>query len=107
MYEDSDIVQEEENITPDTLTLDFVKQYLRVDHDFDDLEIQIAIKSAISYIRKYIKQPDDEPLDFDLIVPILTLISHFYESKTPIGKSSERVDLLINSILEMNRNDIL
>lgn len=107
MYDNSKIVQEENNITPDTLTLDFVKQYLRVDHDLDDMEIGVAMKSAVSYVRKYVKQPTGEPLDYELIIPILTLISHFYENKTPIGKSTERVDDLINSILEMNRNDIL
>lgn len=99
--------KEEVEMTPDTLTLEFVKQYLRIDHDLDDLEIQIAMKSAISYVRKYIKISEEEPLDYELIIPILTLISQFYESKTPIGKSSEKVDVLINSILEMNRADIL
>lgn len=98
---------EELEITPDSLTLDFVKQYLRVDHDFDDLEIMVATKSALSYVRKYIKIDDDEQLDFELIIPILTLISHFYESKTPIGRSNEKVDSIINSILDMNRGDIL
>ena len=67
----------------------------------------IATKSAISYVRKYVKIADDEELDFDLIIPVLTLISHFYESKTPIGKSNEKVDALINSILDMNRMEIL
>lgn len=107
MYNYFNVVQEENNITPDTLTLDFVKQYLRVEHDLDDIEIRVAMKSAVAYVRKYIKQPDEEPLDYELIIPILTLISHFYESKTPIGKSSEKVDALINSILELNRADIL
>ena len=94
-------------LTPDTLTLDFVKQYLRIDHDFDDVEIMVAIKSAISYVRKYVKQPTGEPLDDDLIIPILTLVAHFYENKTPMGKANEKVDSIINTILEMNRNDIL
>lgn len=96
-----------QEITPDNLTLDFVKQYLRVDHDFDDLEISVAIKSAVSYVKKYIKHKEGEELDYELIIPILTLVSHFYENKTPIGKANERVDAMINTILEMNRNDIL
>lgn len=96
-----------EEITPDNLTLEFVKQYLRVDHDFDDVEIMVATKSAISYVRKYVKIADNEMLDYELIMPILTLISHFYESKTPIGKSNEKVDALISSILDMNRWEIV
>ena len=70
MYEDDEIVQEENIITPDTLTLEFVKQYLRVDHDLDDIEIEVAMKSAVAYVRKHIKQPSDEPLDYELIIPI-------------------------------------
>lgn len=98
---------EEISVTPDTLTLEFVKQYLRIDHNLDDIEIDVAIKSAVAYVKKYIKQADGVPMDYELIIPILTLVSHFYENKTPIGKSTERVDALINSILEMNRADIL
>lgn len=94
-------------IAPDTLTLEFVKQYLRVDHDLDDLEIQVAMKSAVSYVKKYIKLADGEPLDYELIMPILTLISHFYENKSLMGKPNERIDALISSILDMNRGDIL
>lgn len=96
-----------DDITVEELPLEVVKKYLRIDHDFDDLELMIATKSAISYVRKYVKIADDEELDFDLIIPVLTLISHFYESKTPIGKSNEKVDALINSILDMNRMEIL
>lgn len=96
-----------DDITVDELPLEVVKQYLRIDHDFDDLELKIATKSAISYVRGYIKAGEDEALDFEMIMPVLTLISHFYESKTPIGKANEKVDILINSILDMNRRDIV
>lgn len=96
-----------EEVSPDNLSLDFVKKYLRVDHDFDDEEIMVATKSAVSYVRKYVKQEDGVALDYDLIIPILALISHFYENKTAIGKTNEKVESLINSILDMNRSGIL
>lgn len=96
-----------DDIVIEELPLEIVKQYLRIDHDFDDLELMIATKSAISYVRSYIKAGDEESLDFEMIMPVLTLIAHFYENKTPIGKSNEKVELLINSILDMNRRDIL
>ena len=41
--------------TPENLSLEVVKQYLRVDHDLDDLEIEIYIEAAKSYVRDYIK----------------------------------------------------
>lgn len=96
-----------EDITADSLPLEFVKQYLRVDHDFDDLEIQIHIKSAQSYVRNYIKQPEDEPLDDGLIVSILTLTAYFYENKSPQMKSTEKLDTIFGTILDLHRRDVL
>lgn len=96
-----------DDISADELPLEVVKQYLRIDHDFDDLELKIATKSAIAYVRNYIKAGEDEALDFEMIMPILTLISHFYENKTLIGNSNEKIDPLINSILDMSRRDII
>lgn len=97
------LIEEE---TPEKLSLDFVKCYLRVDHDLDDAEIEVALKSAISYVKKYIGTSSDL-LDDDLIIPILTLVAHFYENKTAIGKSNERIEHIVSSILHMNREAIL
>lgn len=96
-----------QNITPDNLPLEFVKSYLRVEHDFDDAEIQVAILSAQSYVRNYIKQPDGVSLDMGLITPILVLTAFFYENKTPNVKSTEKLDEIFKSTLNLHRNDIL
>lgn len=95
------------DITPENIPLDLVKQYLRVDFDFDDLEIAIALKSATSYVKKYLKKEDEVLVDSDLIIPILVLVSHFYENKSLLGKSTDKIDSIISSILDMNRVDII
>lgn len=95
------------NISPDNLPLAFVKQYLRVDHDFDDLEIQLMIQSAQSYIRNNLKLPKTEELDIEIVIPMLTLIAYFYENKTVIMSSKDKEDLIFGSILSLHRRDIL
>lgn len=95
------------NITPENIPLDFIKSYLRVDHDFDDLEIQIAKASAYSYVKNYINQPDDTPMDIGLIIPILTLTAYFYENKSPQMKSTEKLDTIFSSILHLHRNNLI
>ena len=96
-----------QDITCENLPLNFVKQYLRVDHNFDDVEINVAIMSAQSYVRNYIKAPKDAILDKELIIPILTLIAHFYENKTTTMKTTERLDAVFNSVLNLHRRDIV
>lgn len=96
-----------ENITPDNLPLDFVKQYLRVEHNFDDLEIQLMIKSAQSYVRNYINQPDGTDMDIELAIPVLTLVAYFYENKTVTMKSTEKLDAIFGSVLNLHRGDLL
>lgn len=98
---------EADTITADNLPLDFVKQYLRVDHDFDDVEILVSLKSARSYVKTYIKQPDDEPLDDGLIMPILALTAYFYENKSPQMKSTEKLDTIFGNVLDLHRREVL
>ena len=39
-------------LSPEEITLDMIKNYMRVDHNLDDVEITMCFQSAISYIRK-------------------------------------------------------
>lgn len=96
-----------EDITPDNLPLEFVKQYLRVDHDFDDIEIQLMINSAKSYVRNTLRVEKDEELDIELVIPMLSLIAYFYETKTVTMKANEKIELMFNSILSLHRKEVL
>lgn len=96
-----------DQITADNIPLSFAKQYLRVDHDFDDVEIQVGIKTAQAYVRNYIKQPEDEPLDNGLIITILSLTAYFYENKSPVMKSTEKLDVMFGNVLNMYKREVL
>ena len=95
------------NVTPENIPLQYAKQYLRVDHDLDDLEISLALVSAQSYVRKFIGIEDGEPMDIELIIPILALTSTYYENKTAIGTSNQKIDAILESILSLNRRNFL
>ena len=85
--------------SPDDLTVEVIKQYMRIEHDLDDFELQMYLKSALSYARKYVRMEDtDTPLDVDLIMPVLMMVSHFYENKTVEwqGKNTRIYDSILN-----------
>ena len=91
--------------SPDDLTVDVVKHYMRIEHDLDDFELAMYLKSALSYVRKFVELEDapEVPLDVDLIMPVLMLISHFYENKTPVNVSNAKLDDVFAGIMWMNK----
>lgn len=98
---------ENEILSPEDITLEMVKNYLRVDHDLDDVELTMCFQSAISYIRKYIGVDSDTPLDVDLCLPILSLTCHFYENKGVRQLTNEKMDEMFANVLSINRMSIL
>ena len=99
-----------DDIKADNIPLEFVKSYLVLDSELEvleDLEVQVALRSAITHVRNYTKTPKDVPLDDSLVIPILMLTSHFYENKSTLIKSNQKIDSTLTEILDMNRNDIL
>lgn len=94
-------------LSPSEITLDMVKNYLRVDHNLDDMEITMCYQSAITYVRKYLGLDSVEELDVDLSLPILSLTCHFYESKSVLQPANEKMDAIFSGILNLNRVSIL
>ncbi len=95
------------DITPSNLPLEFVKDYLRIDYDSDDVEIGIYIKASQDYIRKYIGANDTDELDFNLLIPILSLIAYCYENKTVIIPKANVISPIFSGILNIERSNIL
>lgn len=94
-------------LSPDKITLQMVKNYLRVDHDLDDVEITMCFQSAHTYVRNYIGVDAETPLDVDLSLPILSLTCFFYETKDIKQPTNEKMDEIFSSILTMNRVNVL
>lgn len=67
--------------------LDFVKNYLRVDYDDDDMLIKTVMKSAESFIISYLDMTIDELIGDQgkvpepIIISYLAIISHWYDRR--------------------------
>lgn len=90
-------------MTPSMIDLDFLKNYLRIDHDLDDIELELYLASSKSYIQNYTGLSEsemDEHIEFS--IPILMLCSHFYENKS-VAVSKSAIDKIFGNILNMHR----
>ena len=96
------------DLAPMTLNLDLVKQYLRVDGDYDDLEIRLYMQSAVSYVSNYIKAESNEIIEnVELLIPILNLIAYFYEFKTTVIPTNTKISEIFKMILDTHRGDLV
>lgn len=82
------------------LNLQFVKEYLKIDFDDDDKELELYIQASISYIKNNTKL-DIEELDAmpDLTVVALQLIAHFYDNKSIRVTQNSNIDKMFTAIL--------
>lgn len=110
---EEEVKKEEEEVKEKTyeniedIDLNIVKNYLRIDHDLDDAELQLFLNSAKSYVKKYIGADKETPLDIELCIPIFNLVSHFYEQRGVTALSNEKIDEIFGDILTVNRMSIL
>lgn len=77
------------------LTLDFAKNYLRVDYDNDDVLIQMMINAAQSYIQSFLNQKftEFEEVPTEFTIAALTLVSQWYEQRAIAAESNAHEQL--------------
>ena len=82
------------------VNLNLVKSYLQIDYTDDDLQLELMIDAAKSYLYDNINC-DPEYLDTkpDLVVACLQIISHFYENKSIVVATNTKLDMMLQSIL--------
>ena len=91
-------------ITFSQLTVDFVKDYLKIDYDDDDNELQLYLVAAQSFVFNQLNV-DLEVIDSkpDIIIVTLMLIAHFYENKkiTVSGArtNNQQLDFIFEQIM--------
>ena len=79
--------------------LDTIKEYLRVDEDFDDMLIETLIKSAESYISNAGVCVSYEVELYSLAIKMLVL--HWYENREVSGASEQIPFGLDNIIIQL------
>ncbi len=98
------------------IDLNYVKQFLRVDFNDDNLYIELCIKAAEEYVKNSVGKPvikEDGTLDEDnplVKLLLLNLCVDMYERRSfTIDKMSEKVRYTVRSIirqLELGGADI-
>ena len=74
-----------------TIALSEAKDYLRIDHDEDDAQVQSILDAAESYIRSLCKPYLNESEQWDTLPPelkqaVLILTSHLFENRGVTGR---------------------
>ncbi|MEG1482551.1 head-tail connector protein [Clostridium sp.] len=96
------------DLAPIEFNLSLVKQYLRIEHDLDDVEINLYINAAISYVKNYTQATDEIIFqNTELLLPMLNLVAYFYENKTTLVSANNKISEIFSSILNMHRENIL
>ncbi|WP_031405275.1 head-tail connector protein [Geobacillus vulcani] len=80
------------------VSLDEVKNWLRIDFSEDDTLLTTLIKAAETYLKNATGVEYDENNHLAKLF-CMTLISDWYENREMIGKASDQIRPIINSIL--------
>jgi len=88
------------------LDLDFVKNYLRIDHTEDDALLLLMIDSAKNFIQSYlnIKFSEMEEIPDEFTIAALALIAHWYENREIQTNVQGELKYIFSGILDMYRN---
>ena len=88
------------------IDLDFIKNYLRIEQEFkdDDLEIEIFMQVAKDYLQKVCGLTEDEFLDANTLIPAyLILVSEMYEYRSAMVQTNTKANPLIQRYINSSR----
>ena|SRR5699024_7804399 len=88
------------------IDLDFIKNYLRIEQEFkdDDLEIEIFMQVAKDYLQKVCSLTEDEFLDANTLIPAyLILVSEMYEYRSAMVQTNTKANPLIQRYINSSR----
>lgn len=88
------------------INLEFIKNYLRIEQEFedDDLEIEIFMQVAKDYLIKVCGLTEDEFLDANTLIPAyLILVAEMYEYRSAMVQTNTKANPLIQRYINSNR----
>lgn len=83
------------------LTLDYVKEFLRIDHNEEDGYISVLLLLAKELCENYLRTSLPTPVPEPVKQAQLLVISHFYENRT-----GEQVSDAVYRLLDAYRNEV-
>lgn len=88
------------------IDLDFMKNYLRIELEFtdDDIELQIFMQVAKDYLQKVCGLTEDEFLDANTLIPAyLILVSEMYEYRSAMVQTNTKANPLMQRYINSSR----
>jgi uncharacterized phage protein (predicted DNA packaging) len=90
-----------------TITLDVVKEYLRIDHDVDDALLMAILNAARSYVLHYTGLEADEADDYnDLVVACLVVCADMYDNRTMSAENAAE-NKVATSIMNLHARNLV
>lgn len=94
------------------LTLQHVKDYLKIDYEDDDVLLQTMIVSAKSFIQNYLNKKfsemiaDGEEIPDEFTIACLAIIAHWYENRRVMGDkdTGKELSYIFSSLLDLHRS---
>lgn len=89
------------------VTIDDLKEYANVDHDYDDKILSNILLSSKSYIKSYTGL-NEEQIDSkeELTIALMILCNELYENRI-YTVENDKVNKIVNSILDMHSINLL
>lgn len=89
------------------VTLDTVKQYLRIDTDSDDVLLSMCIESAVEFVKQYTGLTEDE-IDGkkSLNLAIIAIVADMYELRQATV-TGVQLNPLVDYALNMHQRNLL
>lgn len=88
------------------IDLDFMKNYLRIELEFtdDDIELQIFMQVAKDYLQKVCSLTENEFLDANTLIPAyLILVAEMYEYRSAMVQTNTKANPLIQRYINTSR----
>lgn len=95
------------NIEIPTIDLAFFKNWLRIDHDLDDLELNLCLAAAKSNIENTIGTKIEKNTDPELLIVVLNLATYYYHNKTMSTDKKFVPDKIYQSIINLHNGGVL
>ena len=94
--------QTRNEVVAEYLSLEVVKDYLRVDFTDDDIMIQLMIDASIGYLERYTKEPLEVLVTYpEIKMAALLIIAQYYENRS-INITAKGIDEVLRQTLSMN-----
>lgn len=103
-------VEEIENVKPQDIDLNIVKNYLRIDFDDSDNDRMLAIilASGKSFVQSYLnwKFTEVDEVPMEITIALLAIVEHWYKNRGVMAEDTTVRELpyVFSGILDMHRH---